>query len=180
MTWSIGSRAPSGADLLQGLGEWLAFRSDEGGRYSDPHLQAGQRAGEIDKSALQGLAELMQKQLAGGDELNLFLAAFMSRFRLANEPVALAKPLQGGQLQSALQAGATLMRNPWTRMVWISQADGALLYAAGQAYGCSVRLAEHLCRAQQICLDAETLSDESIQTLTQLVNNGHLLIIEKS
>jgi ribosomal protein S13 len=65
-------------------------------------------------------------------------------------------------------------------MVWISQADGALLYAAGQAYGCSVRLAEHLCRAQQICLDAGTLSDESIDTLTQLVNNGHLLIIEKS
>jgi 50S ribosomal protein L16 3-hydroxylase len=180
MTWSIGSRAPSGADLLQGLGEWLAFRNDEGGRYSDPHLQAGQRAGEIDKNALQGLAHLMQKQLAGGDELDLFLAAFMSRFRLANEPVALAKPLQGGQLQSALQAGATLMRNPWTRMVWIAQADGALLYAAGQAYGCSVRLAEHLCRAQQICLDAGTLSDESIDTLTQLVNNGHLLIIEKS
>ncbi len=30
MTWSIGSRAPSGADLLQGLGEWLAFSADEG------------------------------------------------------------------------------------------------------------------------------------------------------
>ena len=180
MTWSIGSRAPSGADLLQGLGEWLAFRNDEGGRYSDPHLQAGQRAGEIDSKALEGLAELMQKHLAGGDELNNYLAAFMSRFRLANEPVPIERPLQDGQLQSALQAGASLLRNPWTRLVWIAKTHGAQLHAAGQVYDCSVRLAECLCQAQQISLNADTLSNESVHTLTQLVNNGHLLIIEKS
>ena len=60
MTWSIGSRAPSGADLLQGLGEWLAFSDDEGGRYSDPGLNPVTRAGEIDQDALQDLRDLMR------------------------------------------------------------------------------------------------------------------------
>ena len=80
MTWSIGSRAPSGADLLQGLGEWLAFADDEGGRYSDTDLEPAKRAGEIDGKALRGLRELMLSRIDGSESLNTYLAAFMSRF----------------------------------------------------------------------------------------------------
>ncbi len=176
MSWSIGARAPSAADLLQGLGEWLAFTDDDGGRYVDPELQRVARAGEIDAGALQGLRDLMASKLDDSDGLHQYLAAFMSRFRLANEPVPQPKAMQEPEVLAALQQGATLMRNPWTRLAWIETSDGACLYAAGQHYECSIALAEVLCHRASPSLDADKLDHAALQTLTKLINAGHFLI----
>ena len=176
MTWSIGSRAPSGADLLQGLGEWLAFSDEQGGRYSDPSLETGNRAGEIDVSALRGLRDLMLAGIDGNEDLDNYLAAFMSRFRLAHEPLPPAETRTSAELQRALIGGAVLFRNPWTRLTWIENECGARLYAAGQAYDCSTSLAENLCLGNQPHIDAALLDQPSLTTLTALVNNGHFLL----
>ena len=64
MTWSIGLRAPSQADLLLGLGEWLAETADEGQRYRDGSLARSPRPGEISPTALRDLHELMGSALA--------------------------------------------------------------------------------------------------------------------
>ena len=176
MTWSIGSRAPSGADLLQGLGEWLAFSGDEGGRYSDSDLDAGNRTGEIDRKALKGLRDLMLAGINFNDNLDNYLAAFMSRFRLAHEPVPPTEILQAEDIQQALKDGAMLLRNPWTRLTWIENAHGARLYAAGQAYDCSTRLAELLCQQEKPHIDVGRMDPSSLETLKGLINNGHFLL----
>lgn len=178
MTWSIGSRAPSAADLLQGLGEWLAFSEDEGGRYSDPDMEPPARAGEIDQKALRALRGLMLTAIDGNLDLPGYLAAFMSRFRLANEPVpppALFKP---DNLLKAFKRGAGLLRNPWTRLTWVENSQGARLFAAGQAYDCSTLLAETLCRSEQPRIEAIMMEQASIDTVTALVNNGHFLLVQ--
>lgn len=176
MTWSVGSRAASGADLLQGLGEWLAFSVDEGGRYSDPDLKPASRAGEIDPEALQGLRELMSARIDKNEALNNYLAAFMSRFRLAHEPVPPPELVKPESLLTALKDGARLFRNPWTRLTWVENTKGARLFAAGQPYDCSIWLAESLCEWQQPRINADTLDQGSLATLTSLVNNGHFLL----
>jgi len=176
MSWSIGARAPSAADLLQGLGEWLAFSPGEGGRYSDPALKPAARAGEIDSSALRGLRELMQGQLDEGTGLEPFLAAFMSRFRLANEPAPPPEAMQTNDVAAALVNGATLMRNPWTRLVWIETTGSARLYAAGQAYDCSTWLAEYLCGSVSPGLGTDKLDQASLEVITSLINAGHFLV----
>jgi len=177
MSWSIGARAPSAADLLQGLGEWLAFLPGEGGRYSDPALKPAARAGEIDSAALRGLHELMQGHLEGSDGLDQFLAAFMSRFRLANEPAPPPEQLQSKDVAAALSNGATLMRNPWTRLAWVETTGGARLYAAGQPYDCSIKLAESLCEVTHPSLEPNKLDQTSLAVLTSLVNAGHFVIL---
>jgi len=176
MSWSIGARAPSAADLLQGLGEWLAFSPDEGGRYSDPALKPATRAGEIDTSALHGLHELMQGPLQDSESLDNFLAAFMSRFRLANEPAPTPGTMHTDDVASALGNGARLMRNPWTRLVWIETTGGARLYAAGQPYDCSISLVETLCCSVNSRIDTNKLDKVSLEVITSLINAGHLLI----
>jgi 50S ribosomal protein L16 3-hydroxylase len=176
MTWSIGARAPSAADLLQGMGEWLAFLPDEGGRYSDPALDPAARAGEIDSSALRGLYELMQGALAGREGLEQFLAAFMSRFRLANEPAPPPGKIHADSVATALMNGATLMRNPWTRLVWIETAVGARLYAAGQPHDCSISLAESLCESARPNIESDTLDQASLEVVTSLINTGHFIL----
>jgi len=176
MTWSIGSRAPSGADLLQGLGEWLAFSDDEGGRYSDPELASVNRAGEITSEALQGLRKLMLARINDSENLDNYLAAFMSRFRLAHEPVPPPDLVTSEVVLESLQANDNLFRNPWTRLIWIQTPGGARLYAAGQAYDCSASLAESLCQSSQVRIEANLLDQASVETLTRLINNGHFML----
>ena len=176
MTWSIGSRAPSGADLLQGLGEWLAFSADEGGRYSDPDLKPTRRAGEIDPQALQGLRQLMRTCIDDNEGLDDYLAAFMSRFRLAHDPVPPPDLTNPESLLKALQNGSRLFRNPWTRLTWIENLKGARLFAAGHPYDCSIWLAESLCEWEQPRISADMLDRASLDTLTRLINNGHFLL----
>jgi len=177
MTWSIGSRAPSAADLLQGFGEWLAFDEDQGGRYTDPGLQAAKRAGEIEAQALQDLRQLMQAKLNDRDFSNAFLAAFLSRFRLAHEPAAPPAPVRTDAVFAALSADQTLMRNPWTRLTWIATPTGASLFAAGAHYACPPWLAEILCGQEQPRISAKRLSPAVLETLAQLINTGHFLLL---
>jgi 50S ribosomal protein L16 3-hydroxylase len=176
MTWSIGSRAPSAADLLQGLGEWLAFSEDEGSRYSDPGLKPVKRAGEIDLNALEGLRKLMMSGMSDSESLHNYLAAFMSRFRLAHDPMPPPEMTQPEILQRALRDGARLLRNPWTRFTWIKTAEGARLFAAGQDFDCTTNLAELLCQSDQPEVRADRLDTESLETLTGLINGGHFLL----
>jgi len=176
MTWSIGSRAPSAADLLQGLGEWLAFAADQGGRYSDPQLKPPARAGEIDASALQGLRELMLARVNDPDKLDSFLAAFLSRFRLANDPAPPPVSLDTEAVLKSLRNGEQLQRNPWTRLTWIETSSAACLYAAGQAYDCDIWLAESLCGKDNPSINVDRLDDAALDTLTRLINHGHFVL----
>lgn len=176
MSWSIGARAPSAADLLQGLGEWLAYTADEGGRYTDTGLQPASRAGELDSQALRGLQDLMRSKLDDGATLRPFLATFISRFRLANEPAPPPGVVHEDEVATALMNGATLMRNPWTRIVWIEVAGGARLFAAGQCYDCSISLAEILCESASPRLGTGQLDQASLKLITRLINAGHLSI----
>ncbi len=179
MTWSIGSRAPSGADLLQGFGEWLAFSDNEGGRYADPGLEPAVRAGEIDQRALKDLKQFMLSRIDDDSSLEDFLAAFLSRFRLANEPVAPPQALTAEQLLKRMTKHAVLMRNPWTRLNWIKTGTGARLFAAGQAYNCDPLLAELLCESQFPEIRLEQSDSGTIDTLVRLINQGHFILTDR-
>ncbi|HKX56065.1 MAG TPA: cupin domain-containing protein, partial [Xanthomonadales bacterium] len=120
MTWSIGLRAPSQADLFQALGDWLAEQHGEGQRYADPDLQPARRAGEISTDALQRFSQLLAVTGSAAStqipDLDGFLAAFISRYRLSHQPAPPAQEMSLQELQQAPAAGARLLRNPWTRL----------------------------------------------------------------
>ena len=177
MTWSIGSRAPSAADLLQSLGEWLAYSENEGGRYSDPDLKPAARAGEINVKALRELRGLMLSGIDESANIDNYLAAFLSRFRLAHDPLPPPKMIQPEKLLKGLQNGVSLFRNPWTRLTWVENTACARLYAAGQPYDCSTWLAESLCEWEQPRIRPDMLDHEALLTLTKLVNAGHFQLV---
>ena len=177
MTWSIGSRAPSGADLLQGFGEWLSFAEDGGGRYADPNLKTGNRAGEINPEALQQLRKLMLDSIDKNETIDNYLTAFLSRFRLAHDPMPPPDLVSPESLLESINAGAGLFRNPWTRLAWIGFNNRARLFAAGQAYDCEIWLAEALCELEQAKVSANMLDKRSLDTLTKLINSGHFLLL---
>lgn len=176
MTWSIGLRAPSQADLLLALGEWLGENANEGERYTDGPLVAAERPGEVNELALARLRDLMLKPMNSPGEFAGFLAHFLSRFRLAHQPAAPEQVLDETALAHLLSQGATLQRNPWTRLAWVERNGQARLFAAGDEYLCDPGLAEKVCSTPLELAPALVRDTASLSVLCQLVNDGHLFL----
>jgi len=176
MTWSIGMRAPSRADLFLALGEWLAETEDEGGRYCDPELGAAARVGEVEGSALIRFGESLRPFGPGDSQFTSFLGAFLSRYRLAHEPAPPASLLKPAVLLQALERGKILRHNPWTRILWIESGERARVFAAGTEYSCSVEFAEKLCDPDQLGQLGPRGAEMETGLLCELLNRGHLYL----
>jgi 50S ribosomal protein L16 3-hydroxylase len=176
MTWSIGMRAPSSADLLQALGEWLAANRNEGERYRDPGLTGTPLEGEVDATALRSFRQLIEK--AAGDEsgFEVFIGSFLSRYRLAYGPAPAEQKYSPAALNKAIAKGAQLRHNPWTRLLWLKDKPGARLFAAGDEYRCSELLARTFCNDPVPFTRVEEATQEGLDLACELLNNGHLFL----
>ena len=174
MTWSIGARAPDAADLLMALGESLA--GDTVPRYADPDLSPSASPGEIDEKALERLRALMAAPLQDDDRFRAFAASFLSRFRLAHEPAPPEGGLCAQEVAERLHKGELLFRNPWSRLAWVKRDKNADLLVSGQKFTCTSSLAIALCASQEPSLPWDELTQSDIDTLTQLIVSGHLLL----
>ncbi|HET6564295.1 MAG TPA: cupin domain-containing protein [Xanthomonadales bacterium] len=178
MTWSIGLRAPSQADLFQALGDWLAEYHAEGKRFSDPGLKLPTHAGEISTDALQQFTRLLDVSgtTSGAPDLAGFLAAFISRYRLAHQPASPEPQLRLADIKQALASGAQLRRNPWTRMNWIAGDSQSRLFAAGEEFSCSQPLAVALCGPGIDGINLARLGTDEQNCILLLLNQGHLYL----
>jgi 50S ribosomal protein L16 3-hydroxylase len=179
LTASIGFRAPSKADLFLALGEWFGERDDQGGRYRDPVGISGQPtpvAGELDERAMVEFGNLLTPGNQQSEDLREFLGAFLSRFRLAHEPVAPTKPLSLAKIHEHVSAGALFYQHPWSRYNWFHQGGEAVLYAAGHRETCSVKLAIALCADDLTPELFMTLEANDKTAICALLNAGQLLL----
>ena len=176
MTFSVGMRAPSQAELVGDLADYLAEHLSEEQRYADPDLAPVKRAGEIDKAALKRVRAAVPLA-AGLDDATLldWFGRFITRYRSAQTPLAPAKPLSEAALAKQLAGGASLLRHPWSRMAWAQAGAQAALYANGHAYPASARWAAQLC-AQRVLSGPFEVSTEDSALLLALINDGHLIL----
>ncbi|MGB3270106.1 MAG: cupin domain-containing protein [Rhodanobacter sp.] len=176
MTFSVGMRAPSQAELTGDLADYIAEQLPDELRYADPDLAPARHTGEIDRAALERLkAALPFAASLREDLLRDWFGRFITRYRNAQVPVAPERPLSGERFAARLAAGARLLRHPWARMAWAGGTSGCVLYVCGQAYGASPELAQRLCAERELAFD-RTPSAADRELLLALVNDGHLLI----
>ena len=174
MTWSLGMRAPSAADLFQAFGEWLAEQHAEGARYTDPPLEAHRDNTELDAPAVARFGELAAGELDTNGPFTEFLGHFLSRYRLAHEPAPPEETTDESGLNAALAAGAVLKQNPWTRMLWIRINSQAAVFAAGTRYACSEDMAATLCDPKRLATVSNALHEPEV--VCALLNDGHLYL----
>jgi 50S ribosomal protein L16 3-hydroxylase len=176
MTYSIGMRAPSQAELLLDLAEYLAEPLGEDRRYSDPDLGQARCPGEIDAAALARVRRAIRPcRLTDDAALVHWFGSFITRYRSALEAAPRPRPLSVETVTRRLR-GATLVRYPWSRVAWTQIGSEALLFVAGQAWPCAPAMAETLC-AQRVVDGADLArhcrTRASHALLTALVNAGH-------
>jgi 50S ribosomal protein L16 3-hydroxylase len=182
MTFSIGMRAPSRAELVLDFAEFLAEPLGEENRYTDPGLRPARATGEIDDNALLRVRAAMP-HLATVDQSTLasWFGCFITRYRAAHEAMPSRRPRSSAQLAADL-SDARLLRNPWSRFAWVRHRRHAQLFVAGQSHDCPLALARALCARRD--LDGTAVvrlctRPTALNTLTNLVNGGHLQLVKR-
>ena len=180
LTFSVGMRAPSLAELMLDFAENVAEPIDETRRYVDPDLAPVRDAHEIDPAALTRARRALAKLQTRDEQAHLrsWFGRFITRYRSAHEAVPRSRPLSSTELASRLKR-ATVVRNPWSRVAWAHAGRGAELFVAGEAYACPAALARLLCARRTFGPGTIGGSQATLDVLVQLVNAGHFALVPR-
>ncbi|MFD0738053.1 JmjC domain-containing protein [Lysobacter koreensis] len=178
LTFSIGMRAPSAAELLGDFVDTLSADADEALRYRDPDLAPARDAGEIDADAMNRVVEALNVlRMNDPDRLGDWFGRFITIYRAAGEVMPSGDERSRIEIEWDLQHGGTLWRHPWSRMAWRrsqGKSRGARLYVSGQDYALPVRDAQRIANASM--LDGPgyaSLSEVGRDRVFELLGAGH-------
>jgi 50S ribosomal protein L16 3-hydroxylase len=178
LTYSVGFRAPSAAEVLTHFTDFLAqFLPDEE-RYSDAGIAPSSDPHQIQRDALDRLKALLNEHMSDERLLLTWFGQFMTEPRYP-ELVAGAE-VEQEEFLGALEDGAVLVRNPSARLAWSEVDLGLLLFASGQSRLLPAHLRELLklvCSADALHLEnlgPWLADDEGRNLLWELVKQGSL------
>ncbi len=178
MTYSVGFRAPSAAEVLTHFTDFLGqFLPDEE-RYSDADIQPSEDPHQIQRDALQRLKALLNEHMSDERLLMTWFGQFMTEPKYPE----LVAGIEIGEedFLGALEDGAIIIRNPSARMAWSEVGEDLVLFASGQSRLVTARLRELLkliCSADALHVEnlgAWLADDEGRTLLWELVKQGSL------
>jgi 50S ribosomal protein L16 3-hydroxylase len=178
MTYSVGFRAPSAAEVLTHFTDFLGqFLPDEE-RYSDADAQPTSDPTQIQRDSLDRLKALLNEHMSDERLLMTWFGQFMTEPRYP-ELIA-GTEIDEENLLASLEGGAVLIRNPSARLAWSEVGDDLVLFASGQSRLLPANLRELLklvCAADALHIDnlgAWLADDEGRNLLVELVKQGSL------
>ncbi|MCL6250773.1 cupin domain-containing protein [Altererythrobacter sp. KTW20L] len=180
MTYSIGFRAPSLAELVEGWCEHQADASPDELRFADPDLARQANAGEIAPPALDRLYAMVSQALADRPAFDRWFGCHATQPKYPDIDWRPEDMVDEGEVLALMAAGTPLVRNPASRFAFTQAGDGAVvLFVDGEAFECSGDLAEFapiLCAATTV--QAPATSAEVAALVATLVNRGSLAFEE--
>ncbi|AVO55514.1 cupin domain-containing protein [Ectopseudomonas mendocina] len=178
MTYSVGFRAPSAAEVLTHFTDFLGqFLPDEE-RYSDADIQPSEDPNQIQRDALERLKALLNEHMSDERLLMTWFGQFMTEPKYPELVAGIE--IEEEDFLGALDDGAILIRNPSARMAWSEVGEDLVLFASGQSRLVSARLRELLkliCSADALHVEnlgAWLAEDEGRTLLWELVKQGSL------
>jgi 50S ribosomal protein L16 3-hydroxylase len=177
MTYSVGFRAPSRADLLGHYVDDVLDGITDDELYRDPDLTAQANAGEILPEALDRLQQMVLESLSDPAHFARWFGTFNSTPKYPDIDWRPEIPVTAEELRAAITAQLPLSRNPASRLAFIATgAEALMLFADGVCFDChgeTAALAKALCAEDSLCLDVEVAGNAAaIDLLIQLCNNG--------
>ncbi len=154
MTYSVGFRAPSSADLIAARCDDLLEHLSEDDRYADPDLRLQDNPGEIGADAIARLHDLLLKELRDPSAFARWFGEYNSARKYSEADWRPEEMLEVGEVRAMLDGGAPLCRNPASRFSFIRQEEDAiLLFVDGRSFACTGEaraLAEGLCAQDEL------------------------------
>lgn len=183
MTYSIGFRAPSRADLVESWSAHLADAMDEDDRYTDPDIAPQANPGEITPEALARLHALVVDAVADGAAFTRWFGAYNSLPKYADADWRPEAPIGLDAVQACLADGREISRNPASRFAFIRQGEQAVcLFVDGQSFDCTgdaAALAEEICAGGTLIVAPRLAGSGPVASLlAALVDQGSLAFEE--
>lgn len=138
LNYSVGFRAPSQQEILSSFADHAIDHNVLTQRYTDKALTKRQYSGEIKHQELADFRELLQKSLQS-NHFEQWLASFMSQSKvLVEQELEDEDNFSPQQIAEELQQGATFIRAPGVKPVFVEQASESItefnFYIEGQKF----------------------------------------------
>lgn len=186
MTFSVGFRAPSEAEVLQGFTDHISSSLSEFSRYSDAGINNSQTTpAKINTSDTQRLKDIFVKQLSD-ENLKQWLAEYMTESKYDDLHEPLEEPLEWDEISGFIKEENLLSQNETSRWAYYDNSDNRVLVINGHELCKSdleedKQLIEQLanCRHNHISAILALLEHESCkQILLNLINENFLYFDE--
>lgn len=177
MTYSIGFRAPSRAELIGNWVDDLLAEMGDDDRYADPGLAQQGNPGEITADAIEKLHALVTDKLSDRAAFARWFGQYSSTPKYPDVDWTPEEQIN----VEALAAGAALVRNPASRFSFVQESAGTVqLFVDGQIFECSDKaaaFAKQLCDASDLTVSSD-LSSALADLIVELVNRGSIGLAE--
>src|SRR5690606_29500969 len=141
LTFSVGMRAPSAAELMGDYIDTLAAEADESVRYTDPDLAPPEDPNEIDAAAMARVVEALNAlRFRDPDRLGDWFGRFITRYRSVDVVAGDGEPPSRIEVEWSLQrGGGVLQRHPFSRMPGAGRPMARACTAPGRTSRCRPR-----------------------------------------
>ena len=159
MTFSIGFRAPSQAEMLSDFTGQLAQSADRSLQYSDPDLIPTARPGELSPEARARARQLLRTGLRpSDDELDIWFGRYMTEPKPWLKPQPPVRRCTAALLRARLKQGRGLRWHPAVRVAWFDARRHSHLFVDGVHHP----LPQKLLGLAQLLGDAQALEARSL------------------
>ena len=180
MTFSIGFRAPSHAELLSSSIDDYVTSLDEKIRYQDPKFSSIQNSGEITAEAINKIQNILISHINDKDQIADWFGRFITEYLNENDNLEI-KSLSCDKFLNLFKKSGYLRRPATVRANYLIQTNGEVsLYINGNKENLSHKSEEivrifcnqHIIQYSDLTTE---LSDEcNVEFLCQLYNQGYL------
>ena len=178
MTFSLGMRAPSHAELLNDWADGLFERVSEDVRYSDKDLTAAKDSGEIDAATCERVLAIFKQNVPDSNAAAaLFFGRFVTTYRNSMEISAPPKTPKPEKVLEQLSKGALLEPHPFARWAWCKAGREAILFVQGYSFSTTHIVASSLARPDTI--DAKAFAEIPLSErglIFELIERGYLVL----
>jgi len=183
LCYSIGFRAPSMAEMIEGFSDFIIKDQDPAQRYEDSDAQAELRSSEIKPELLDASYRQLTERLGQKQQFASWFGCYVSQPKYPELIQPLVEEVSPEDFVALLGDGVQLTKNPSSRFAFMEFAakDSVLLFVDGAMVSFSMKQLSNIvafCEAAEIvsCTSSDFLADPEIaELLRQLLNQGSLL-----
>ena len=179
MTFSVGFRAPSHAEILSSFLGYVAEQMDPNLRYGDPDLSLTNHPARIEAQTISRVRTVIQNALSEDAPIDDWFGRFVTEPRRDHYAYPLEEPLDASAVAEILNDGGRLARNAGTTFAYVQKNnETATLFAGGFAFPFAppfIDAVPILCESNQ--LSVQTLGPylqnlSFLEILTDMINEG--------